>query len=101
MAVGWDPQRHGEPRCSLSEKAPADLRRGVGQAVRGGMRQTEAARVLGVARGSVNRWMAQPARPVRRFGLPPYSPERNPDECLHQTSRPMRWAACDRETSRS
>ena len=62
---------------SLSEKAQADLRRRVVQAVRGGMRQTEAARVFGVARGSVNRWMGLARRQgakafqARRRGRPP------------------------------
>jgi len=62
---------------SLSEKAPADLRRRVVQAVRGGMRQTEVARVFRVARGSVNRWMGLARRQgakafqARRRGRPP------------------------------
>ena len=62
---------------SLSEKAQADLRRRVIQAVRGGLSQTEAARLFGVARGTVNRWMGlwqryrAKAWQARRRGRPP------------------------------
>ncbi len=42
---------------SLPGKAQEDLRRRVVQAVRGELSQTHAARLFGVARGTVNRWM--------------------------------------------
>jgi len=62
---------------SLSEKAQADLRRRVVRAVRGGLSQAEAARLFGVARGTVNRWMGlwqrhgAKAFQARRRGRPP------------------------------
>ena len=62
---------------SLSEKAQADLRRRAVQAVRGGVSQTEAARLFGVARGTVTRWMGLWERQgvkafqARRRGRPP------------------------------
>ena len=42
---------------SLPGKAQEDLRRRVVEAVQKGLSQTEAARVFGVARGTVNRWL--------------------------------------------
>lgn len=62
---------------SLSGKTQEDLRRRVVQAVRGGVSQTEVARLFGVARGTVNRWMGLwqrqgvKALQARRRGRPP------------------------------
>ncbi len=64
---------------SLPGKAQEDLRRRVVQAVRGELSQTHAARLFGVARGTVNRWMGlwqrqrAAALKARRRGRPPRS----------------------------
>ena len=42
---------------SLAPAAQEDLRRRVVKAVEGGLKQTKAAEVFGVARGTVNRWV--------------------------------------------
>ena len=51
---------------SLPGEAQEDLRRRVVEAVQKGLSQTEAARVFGVARGTVNRWMGLVERAGRR-----------------------------------
>jgi transposase len=51
---------------SLSAEAQEDLRRRVVEAVQQGLTQTEAARVFGVARGTVSRWMGLVERVGRR-----------------------------------
>jgi transposase len=51
---------------SLPAKAQEDLRRRVVEAVQQGLTQTEAARVFGVARGTVSRWMGLVERVGRR-----------------------------------
>src|SRR6202162_1927110 len=64
---------------SLPGKAQEDLRRRVVEAVQKGLSQTEAARVFGVARGTVSRWMGlvervgRRALKARRRGRPPVS----------------------------
>src|SRR5207245_8463563 len=64
---------------SLSAEAQEDLRRRVVGAVQKGLSQTEAARVFGVARGTVSRWMGLVERVGRRAlkaqrrGRPPVS----------------------------
>jgi transposase len=64
---------------SLPAKAQEDLRRRVVDAVQKGLSQTEAARVFGVARGTVSRWMGlvervgRRALKARRRGRPPVS----------------------------
>jgi transposase len=64
---------------SLSGEAQEDLRRRVVEAVQKGLSQTEAARVFGVARGTVSRWMGlvervgRRALKARRRGRPPVS----------------------------
>ena len=64
---------------SLPAKAQEDLRRRVVEAVQQGLSQTEAARVFGVARGTVSRWMGlvervgRRALKARRRGRPPVS----------------------------
>jgi transposase len=64
---------------SLPGEAQEDLRRRVVQAVEKGISQTEAARVFGVARGTVSRWMGlvesggRGALRARRRGRPPVS----------------------------
>jgi transposase len=64
---------------SLPGEAQEDLRRRVVQAVQKGLSQTEAARVFGVARGTVSRWMGlvervgRRALKARRRGRPPVS----------------------------
>src|SRR5712691_7541510 len=64
---------------SLSAEAQEDLRRRVVEAVQKGLSQTEAARVFGVARGTVSRWMGlvervgRRALKARRRGRPPVS----------------------------
>jgi transposase len=64
---------------SLPGQAQEDLRRRVVQAVEKGLSQTEAARVFGVARGTVSRWMGlvesagRGALKARRRGRPPVS----------------------------
>ena len=64
---------------SLPGEAQEDLRRRVVQAVEKGISQTEAARVFGVARGTVSRWMGlvesagRGALKARRRGRPPVS----------------------------
>ena len=64
---------------SLSAEAQEDLRRRVVEAVQKGLSQTEVARVFGVARGTVNRWMGmveragQRALKARRRGRPAVS----------------------------
>ena len=64
---------------SLSAEAQEDLRRRVVEAVQKGLLQTEAARVFGVARGTVSRWMGLVERAgrrglkARRRGRPPVS----------------------------
>lgn len=64
---------------SLPGKGQEALRLRVVRAVRGGLSQTEAARVFGVARGTVNRWMSlwkqrgRVALRARRRGRPPES----------------------------
>ena len=50
---------------TLTSAAQEAIRLRVAQAVLDGMSQAEAARVFGVARQSVNRWMGQ----VRQYGL--------------------------------
>ncbi len=63
----------------LSAEAQEDLRRRVVEAVQKGLSQTEVARVFGVARGTVNRWMGmveragQRALKARRRGRPAVS----------------------------
>ncbi|MFZ0736747.1 MAG: IS630 family transposase [Candidatus Acidiferrales bacterium] len=62
---------------SLPAKAQEDLRRRVVEAVQRGLSQAEAARIFGVARGTVNRWMGlvervgRRALKARRRGRPP------------------------------
>jgi transposase len=62
---------------SLSAEGQEDLRRRVVEAVQRGLSQTEAARVFGVARGTVSRWMGMVERvgrralKARRRGRPP------------------------------
>ena len=51
---------------SLPAEAQEDLRRRVVEAVQKGLSQSEAARVFGVARGTVNRWMGMVERVGRR-----------------------------------
>jgi transposase len=64
---------------SLPGKAQEDLRRRIVEAVEKGLSQTEAARVFGVARGTVSRWMGLVGREgrralkARRRGRPPVS----------------------------
>ena len=64
---------------SLPAKAQEDLRRRVVEAVQQDLSQTEAARVFGVARGTVSRWMGLVERvgrrglKARRRGRPPVS----------------------------
>src|SRR5882672_10179789 len=64
---------------SLSAEAQEDLRRRVVEAVQNGLSQTEAARVFGLARGTVSRWMRLVGRVGRRGlkaqrrGRPPVS----------------------------
>src|SRR3989442_4563977 len=62
---------------SLSAEAQEDLRRRAVEAVQKGLSQTEAARVFGVARGTVSRWrglverVGRRALKARRRGRPP------------------------------
>jgi transposase len=64
---------------SLSAEGQEDLRRRVVEAVEKGVSQTEAARVFGVARGTISRWMGLLERVgrrglrARRRGRPPVS----------------------------
>jgi transposase len=64
---------------SLSAEGQEDLRRRVVEAVQNGLSQTEAARIFGVARGTVSRWMGLVEREgrrslkARRRGRPPVS----------------------------
>src|SRR5246127_5715044 len=64
---------------SLPAQAQEDLRRRVVEAVQKGLSQIEVARVFGVARGTVSRWMGmveragQRALKARRRGRPPVS----------------------------
>ena len=64
---------------SLSAEAQEDLRRRAVEAVQKGLSQTEAARVFGVARGTVSRWrglverVGRRALKARRRGRPPVS----------------------------
>src|SRR5271163_344720 len=64
---------------SLAAQAQEDLRRRVVAAVQKGLSQTEAARVFGVARGTVSRWMGMVEREggralqAQRRGRPPVS----------------------------
>src|ERR1700747_3055483 len=64
---------------SLPAEAQEDLRRRVVEAVQKGLSQTEVARVFGVARGTVSRWMGMVEREVRRTlkaqrrGRPPFA----------------------------
>ena len=64
---------------SLPGEAQEDLRRRVVQAVEKGLSQTEAARIFGVARGTVSRWMGlvesdgRGALKAQRRGRPPVS----------------------------
>jgi transposase len=64
---------------SLPAKAQEDLRRRVVEAIQQGLSQSEAARVFGVARGTVSRWMGlveragRRALKARRRGRPPVS----------------------------
>src|ERR1035441_5682535 len=64
---------------SLSAEGQEDLRRRVVDAVEKGLAQTEAARVFGVARGTISRWMGLVERVGRRAlharkrGRPPVS----------------------------
>jgi len=51
---------------SLSGEAQEDLHRRVVEAVQKGLLQTEAARVFGVARGTVSRWVGLVERVGRR-----------------------------------
>src|SRR5258708_17213474 len=51
---------------SLPAEAQEDLRRRVVDAVQKGLSQTEVARVFGVARGTVSRWMGMVEREGRR-----------------------------------
>src|SRR5712691_11238999 len=66
-----------EDARSLSAKAQEALRRLVVQAVREGLTQAEAARLFGVARGTVNGWMGlweregSPGLKAGRRGRPP------------------------------
>src|SRR5712691_11582775 len=66
-----------EDARSLPAKAQEALRRRVVQAVREGLTQAEAARLFGVARGTVNGWMGlweregSPGLKARRRGRPP------------------------------
>src|SRR2546426_2879948 len=66
-----------EDARSLSAKAQEALRRRVVQAVREGLTQAEAARLFGVARGTVNGWMGlweregSPGLKAGRRGRPP------------------------------
>jgi transposase len=76
---------------SLSGPAQEDLRRRVVRAVARGMKQTEAARVFGVARGTVNRWVqayehgGTRALKARRRGRPP-----QPRLAAHQAATTVR-----------
>src|SRR6201998_922428 len=62
---------------SLPGEAQEDLRRRVVEAVQKGLSQAEAARIFGVARGTVNRWMGllgrggAPALKAQSGGRPP------------------------------
>src|SRR6202051_1526653 len=64
---------------SLPGKAQEDLRRRIVEGGEKGLSQTEAARVFGVARGTVSRWMGLVGREgrralkARRRGRPPVS----------------------------
>jgi len=64
---------------SLSAEGQEDLRRRVVEAVQKGLSQTEAARLFGLARGTVSRWMGlvervgRRALKARRRGRPPVS----------------------------
>jgi transposase len=64
---------------SLSAEGQEDLRRRVVDAVERGLAQTEAARVFGVARGTISRWMGLVERvgrrglQARKRGRPPVS----------------------------
>jgi len=76
---------------SLSGPAQEDLRRRVVRAVAQGMKQTEAARVFGVARGTVNRWVqayeqgGARALKAHRRGRPP-----QPRLAAHQAATTVR-----------
>jgi len=77
---------------SLSSEAQEDLRRRVVHAVRGGMSQTEAAQVFGVARGTVNKWSrlheqsGAKALKAGRRGRPP-----EPRLASEDRARVIRW----------
>lgn len=76
---------------SLPSSAQEDLRRRVVRAVKQGMKQTEAARVFGVARGTINRWVGAEERggdralKARRRGRP-----RQPRLKPHQAATAVR-----------
>jgi transposase len=77
---------------SLPGEAQEDLRRRVVEAVQRGLSQAEAARIFGVARGTVNRWMGlleragRRALKARRRGRPPIS-----RLALHQAAMTVRY----------
>ena len=77
---------------SLPGKGQEALRLRVVKAVREGMTQTQAARLFGVARGTVNRWMGlweqrgRSALKARRRGRPPHS-----RLAAHEAATTVRW----------
>src|ERR1700730_3927437 len=77
---------------SLPGEAQEDLRRRVVEAVQKGLSQTEAARVFGIARGTVSRWMGLVER-VGRRALNARRPERPPVSRLapHQAATTERY----------
>ena len=86
------PLPHENSRCPFVVRpAQEDLRRRVVRAVAQGMKQTEAARVFGVARGTVNRWVqayeqgGARALKAHRRGRPP-----QPRLAAHQAATTVR-----------